>query len=125
MIPIDYGEVTDIAPGVKLTLHNACHILGSAIVHLHIGNGKYNIAFAHDFKFANSALLDIKAASNFPRLETLVMESTYGNPKDITPSRTTIRSINGTNNQKNNRAWRKNPYSCFSCRKSTRNSISN
>ena len=30
-----------------------------------------------------------------------------------------------TNNQKNNRAWRKNPYSCFSSRKSTRNSISN
>ena len=86
VIPIDYGEVTDIAPGVKLTLHNAGHILGSAIVHLHIGNGKYNIAFAHDFKFANSRLLD-KAASNFPRLETLVMESTYGNPKDITPSR--------------------------------------
>jgi len=86
VIPISYGDVTDIAPGVKLTLHNAGHILGSSIVHLHVGNGKYNLAFAHDFKFANSRLLD-RAHYKFPRLETIVMESTYGNPQDVTPSR--------------------------------------
>jgi len=86
VIPVNYGDVTDIAPGVKLTLHNAGHILGSSIVHLHIGNGKYNLAFAHDFKFANSRLLD-RAHYKFPRLETIVMESTYGNPQDVTPSR--------------------------------------
>ncbi|MDH5403591.1 MAG: beta-CASP ribonuclease aCPSF1, partial [Candidatus Heimdallarchaeota archaeon] len=85
-ITIGYGEVTDIAPDVKLTFHNAGHILGSSIVHLHVGNGRYNLAFAHDFKFANSRLLD-RAVSKFPRLETLIMESTYGNPQDITPSR--------------------------------------
>ncbi|MCH8906275.1 MAG: beta-CASP ribonuclease aCPSF1 [Candidatus Heimdallarchaeota archaeon] len=85
-ITIGWGEVTDIAPGIKLTLHNAGHILGSSIIHLHIGNGKYNIAFAHDFKFANTRLLD-RAVHKFPRLETIIMEGTYGNPKDITPSR--------------------------------------
>lgn len=85
-ITLRYGEVTDIAPGIKLTFHNAGHILGSSIVHLHIGNGKYNIAFAHDFKFANSRLLD-RAINKFPRLEAIVMESTYGNPEDVTPSR--------------------------------------
>ncbi len=85
-ITIKYGEVTDIAPGVKLTFHNAGHILGSAIVHLHIGNGKHNLAFAHDFKFANSRLLD-RAVHKFPRLETIVMEATYGNPQDMTPKR--------------------------------------
>ncbi len=85
-IPINYGEVTDIAPGVKLTFHNAGHILGSAIVHLHVGNGKYNLAFAHDFKFANSRLLD-RSIYKFPRLEAIIMESTYGNAEDITPSR--------------------------------------
>ncbi len=85
-IPITYGEVTDIAPGVRLTLQNAGHILGSAIIHLHVGNGKYNLAFAHDFKFSNSRLLD-RAIHKFPRLETMVMESTYGNPQDVTPSR--------------------------------------
>ncbi|OLS22762.1 MAG: Ribonuclease [Candidatus Heimdallarchaeota archaeon LC_2] len=85
-ITIKYGEVTDIAPGVKLTFHNAGHILGSGIVHLHIGNGKHNLAFAHDFKFANSRLLD-RAVHKFPRLETIVMEATYGNPQDMTPKR--------------------------------------
>lgn len=85
-ITLGYGDVTDIAPGVRLTLHNAGHILGSSVVHLHVGNGKYNLAFAHDFKFANSRLLD-RANYKFPRLETMIMESTYGNPQDVTPSR--------------------------------------
>ncbi|MHA1268807.1 MAG: beta-CASP ribonuclease aCPSF1 [Candidatus Helarchaeota archaeon] len=85
-IPLDYGEVTDIAPDVRLTLHNAGHILGSAIVHLHIGDGMYNLAYTGDFKFARTRLLEM-ANSSFPRLETLIMESTYGGPKDNMPSR--------------------------------------
>ena len=28
-IPVEYGEVTDIAPDIRLTLHNAGHILRS------------------------------------------------------------------------------------------------
>lgn len=85
-IPLDYGEVTDIAPDIRLTLHNAGHILGSAIVHLHIGDGLYNIAYTGDFKFSKSRLLEA-ASYTFPRLETIVIESTYGAPSDIIPSR--------------------------------------
>ncbi|MFW9843185.1 MAG: MBL fold metallo-hydrolase, partial [Candidatus Thorarchaeota archaeon] len=44
-IPLNYGEVTDIAPDVRLTWHNAGHILGSSIVHFHIGDGQYNMAY--------------------------------------------------------------------------------
>lgn len=84
-IPLSYGEVTDISPDVRLTLHNAGHILGSAIVHLHIGNGLYNIAIAQDFKYRQTNLLD-PAVSKFPRLEALFMESTYGNPQDVMPT---------------------------------------
>jgi KH/beta-lactamase-domain protein len=84
-ITLDYGEVTDIAPDVRLTLHNAGHILGSAIVHLHIGDGLYNLAYTGDFKFRRSRLLE-QANSHFPRLETLIMESTYGNPNDNMPT---------------------------------------
>jgi len=39
-ITLDYGEVTDIAPDIRLTFYNAGHILGSAMAHLHIGDGK-------------------------------------------------------------------------------------
>jgi KH/beta-lactamase-domain protein len=85
-IVLDYGEVTDISPDIRLTFHNAGHIVGSAIPHLHIGEGVYNLAFAQDIKYAKSNLLD-PANSRFPRLETLFIESTYGKPQDILPSR--------------------------------------
>mgnify|MGYP000379185607 CR=1 FL=1 len=42
-ITLDYGEVTDISPDIRLTLHNAGHILGSAISHMHIGDGAHNL----------------------------------------------------------------------------------
>ncbi len=85
-LPLNYGEVTDIAPDVRLTLHNAGHILGSSIAHLHIGDGLYNLAYTGDFKYARSRLLE-PAIDRFPRLETLIMESTYGAPRDLMPSR--------------------------------------
>ena len=85
-VVLDYGEVTDISPDVRLTFHNAGHIVGSAIPHLHIGEGVYNLAFAQDIKFARSNLLD-PANIRFPRLETLFIESTYGKPQDVLPPR--------------------------------------
>lgn len=85
-IPIDYGVTTDIAPTVKLTLHNAGHILGSSIVHLHIGDGLFNIAYTGDIKFEASRLLE-PAVCQFPRLEALIIESTYGGQEDILPDR--------------------------------------
>ena len=85
-IALGYGDVTDIAPDLKLTLHNAGHILGSAIAHFNVGNGLYNIAFTGDF-FYNKSRLFNPAVSQFPRLEALVMESTYGGSEDFSPSR--------------------------------------
>jgi KH/beta-lactamase-domain protein len=85
-ITLNYGDVTDIAPDMKLTLHNAGHILGSSIAHFHVGDGLYNIAFTGDFKFEKTRLFD-PAATDFPRIETLVMEATYGGSRDMQPSR--------------------------------------
>lgn len=85
-ITLDYGVVTDISPNVRLTFYNAGHILGSAIAHFHIGEGHYNIAFTGDFKFERTRLFD-RAATNFPRLEALIMEATYGGADDVQPSR--------------------------------------
>lgn len=85
-ITLDYGVVTDISPDVRLTFYNAGHILGSAIAHFHIGEGYYNVAFTGDFKFEKTRLFD-RAATNFPRLEALIMEATYGGSNDIQPPR--------------------------------------
>ncbi|MGQ4556996.1 beta-CASP ribonuclease aCPSF1 [Halobellus sp. GM3] len=76
-IPLEYGDVTDIAPDVKLTLHNAGHALGSAITHFHVGDGLYNVAFTGDIHYGDTRLFD-GAVNDFPRVETLVLESTYG-----------------------------------------------
>ena len=85
-IVLNYGSVTDIAPDIKLTFHNAGHILGSAIAHFHLGDGLYNIAFTGDFNYAKSRLFN-PAVAQFPRLEALVMESTYGGSNDFQPAR--------------------------------------
>jgi len=67
-------------------MHNAGHILGSSIAHFHIGDGLYNVAFTGDFKFERTRLFD-PAVCNFPRLETLVTEATYGGANSLQPSR--------------------------------------
>jgi len=85
-ITLNYGSVTDIAPDIKLTFHNAGHILGSAIAHFHVGDGLYNIAFTGDFNYSKSRLFN-PATNQFPRLEALFMESTYGGSNDIQPAR--------------------------------------
>jgi KH/beta-lactamase-domain protein len=80
-IPIEYGDVTDIAPDIKLTLHNSGHILGSAIAHFHVGDGLYNVAFSGDIHYEDTRLFN-GAVNDFPRVETLVLESTYGGRND-------------------------------------------
>jgi len=85
-IPLRYGVVTDIAPDVRLTLHNAGHILGSSVVHLHIGEGLHNIVYTGDYKYSKTTLLE-PASTQFPRVETIITESTYGGTRDVMPSR--------------------------------------
>jgi KH/beta-lactamase-domain protein len=76
-ITLDYEEVTDITPDVRITMYNAGHTLGSAMVHIHIGNGLHNLLYTGDIKFVKTRLLS-PAATQFPRLETVMVEATYG-----------------------------------------------
>ncbi len=85
-ICLDYEEVTDITPDVRLTFYDAGHGLGSALSHLHIGNGLHNFVYAGDFNYEVSNLL-AAANTKFPRLETIMIESTYGAKDDVHQSR--------------------------------------
>lgn len=79
-IPLKYGETTDIASDVKITLYNAGHILGSAIVHIYIsgfGGSAYNILYTGDIKYQRTRLLE-RADTEIPRVDAIIMESTYG-----------------------------------------------
>lgn len=85
-ICLNYNEVTDIAPDIRITLYNAGHALGSAMTHINIGNGLHNLLYTGDFKYGKSRLLN-PSNSLFPRLETAIIESTYGSKDDIVPAR--------------------------------------
>ena len=85
-ICLGYGEVTDIAPDVRLTFYNSGHVLGGALVHLNIGNGFHNLLYTGDYKYSKTRLLD-PAVTTFPRVETVITESTYGAKTDILPPR--------------------------------------
>ena len=85
-ICLEYGEVSDVTPDVRITLYNAGHILGSAMVHMHIGNGLHNMLYTADMKYGRTQLLE-PAATVFPRLETLMLESTYGGKDNVLPPR--------------------------------------
>ena len=85
-ICLDYNEVSDITPDVRLTLYNAGHALGSAMVHLNIGNGLHNLLYTGDMKYGKSRVLDA-AQSQFPRCESIIVESTYGGKENNLPPR--------------------------------------
>ena len=83
---LDYEEVCDITPDIRITFYNAGHTIGSAMVHLHIGNGLHNFLYTGDTKYARTKLLEA-AVTKFPRLETMTLESTYGGKDNVQPSR--------------------------------------
>jgi len=83
-VTLNYNEVTDIAPDVRITFYNSGHVLGAAMVHFNIGNGLHNFLYTGDFKYARTRLLD-QAVTNFPRVESVLTESTYGGKNDTLP----------------------------------------
>ncbi|MEB3779146.1 MAG: beta-CASP ribonuclease aCPSF1 [Desulfurococcales archaeon] len=82
-IVVNYNVVTDVAPDIKLTFTNAGHILGSALAHLHVGQGLFNLLYTGDFKYYRikgdkSTRLLPPANDEFHRVEAMIMEATYG-----------------------------------------------
>ena len=88
VVDVNWGDKTDIAPDIKMTMENAGHILGSSSVYMNIGEGnnEHKILFSGDIKYEKSWLFDA-ATVRFPKVETLVIESTYGGPQDFQPNR--------------------------------------
>ena len=85
-ICLNFNEVTDITPDIRITFYNAGHALGSAMVHFNIGNGLHNFLYTADYKYARTRLLD-PAITSFPRIESVLTEATYGAKSDILPPR--------------------------------------
>ncbi len=85
-ICLNFNEVTDVTPDVRLTFYNSGHCLGSSLVHLNVGNGAHNLLYTGDYKYGKSRLLD-PAVTTFPRVETVITEATYGAKENVLPPR--------------------------------------
>ena len=85
-ICLNYNEVTDVTPDIRITFYNAGHVLGSAQVHINIGNGLHNFIYTGDMKYGHTRLLD-PAVNKYPRVESIQVESTYGAKEDVLPPR--------------------------------------
>ena len=85
-ICLNYNEVTDVTPDIRITFYNAGHVLGSSQVHINIGNGLHNFVYTGDMKYGKTRLLD-PAVNKYTRVESIQVESTYGSKEDILPPR--------------------------------------
>jgi uncharacterized protein len=85
-VVLNYEEVSDITPDIRLTFYNAGHTLGSSLCHFHIGEGLHNFMYTGDMNYESSNLL-APAVTKFPRLETMMIEGTYGGKDDTMATR--------------------------------------
>ncbi|MEJ2602797.1 MAG: MBL fold metallo-hydrolase [Gammaproteobacteria bacterium] len=75
---VDYDSPTEICPGVRLTLRDAGHILGSAIVVLDLeeGDRRARIAFSGDLGHRDAPIL--RDPVRLDEADLVILESTYG-----------------------------------------------
>ncbi len=76
---LNYGEKTDVFPGLTIELSDAGHIVGSSIVELWLkeGNLKRKIVFSGDLGHRGTAIL--RDFTMIDDADLVLMESTYGN----------------------------------------------
>lgn len=79
---LPYGKRISIGRNIKLMLHDAGHILGSAIVELEVEGSR--IVFSGDLGKSNSLLL--RDPAQIPHADYLIVESTYGDRLHTDPS---------------------------------------
>ena len=75
---LEYGKTKEILSGVHLTLRDAGHILGSAIVELELHEGKHSckVVFSGDLGHKGSPIL--RDPEVVTHADLVIMESTYG-----------------------------------------------
>lgn len=92
--PLSYGQSETIAPGVDLRLHDAGHILGSAIVEIMLDTGgrRRHLVFSGDLGNADSVLMN--DPTRLEHADVVLLESTYGN-RNHRPLRDTVDELAG------------------------------
>ena len=75
----DYGDVIEVTDGITAVLHDAGHILGSAIVELRLADGERTrtVVFSGDLGRDDTPIL--RDPTLLSHADAVVVESTYGN----------------------------------------------
>jgi len=76
---VEYGRTLTIFPGIKLTFHDAGHILGSATISLEVTEGEKSVKtliFTGDVGRKGAAV--VRDPETLKRADILITESTYG-----------------------------------------------
>lgn len=76
---VRYGEMTEVAPGIQATFHDAGHILGSAIIELRLTDGEATttVVFSGDLGRSDTPIL--ADPTPISHADYVLVESTYGN----------------------------------------------
>jgi metallo-beta-lactamase family protein len=91
--PIDYDAEIDVAPGIRAVFQDAGHILGSAMIRLHVaqpGGGERVLLFSGDLGRPNTPIIrdpTIQTSADY-----VLVESTYGG-REHEPSDEAIRIL--------------------------------
>ena len=92
---IDYNEEYELTPRIKVTLTDAGHLLGSAVIHLQLlEDGEWTkIAYSGDVGRYGDLIL--KNPQPFAQADYLLLESTYGDSlhKDLKPIENDLHDI--------------------------------
>ncbi|MHA1596666.1 MAG: MBL fold metallo-hydrolase RNA specificity domain-containing protein [Candidatus Asgardarchaeia archaeon] len=81
---VPYRVNLSLGSDTSIVLFRAGHIIGSSMVYLKDGNK--TLLYTGDFCTQNTRALDI-VDIDIPRVRNLIIESTYGSPEDMHPSR--------------------------------------
>jgi metallo-beta-lactamase family protein len=76
---VAYGQMTEVAPGIHATFHDAGHILGSAIIELRLtdGDASTTVVFSGDLGRTDTPIL--ADPTPISHADYVLVESTYGN----------------------------------------------
>jgi metallo-beta-lactamase family protein len=93
-VELDYDVQREILPGVGITLRNAGHILGAAIVELALreNGADFRLVFSGDLGYQHAPLM--RPPTPIEHADLVLMESTYGN-RNHRPFDATLEELGG------------------------------
>ncbi|SDN35178.1 MBL fold metallo-hydrolase RNA specificity domain-containing protein [Pseudomonas jinjuensis] len=92
--PVSYGSTIEVAKGIRVTFHNAGHILGSAIVELEIHEQGLTRRMVFSGDLGNTCSPLMRTPTPLSRADVVLLESTYGD-RDHRDNNDTLEELAG------------------------------